>query len=236
MVSKLNRYGLSRRFSRVIVVSQNLCDYVVRDFGIRPERIQVVHNGIQLPDQPSLGASRPELIVGSAGRFVPVKDYPLMVEIAHSSVKMSSGLRFELAGDGPERVALEKRIADLEVQNVFHLRGHLEDVSAFYQGLDVYLNTSLHEGIPMSILEAMAHGLPVVAPVVGGMVEIIEDGVDGFLVASRCPEDFADKCLRLQDPALRLRMGRAARQKVERCFSAQIMTEKYCQVYRELTA
>lgn len=235
LVSGLNRYALCRRFNRVVVVSQNIGDYFVRDVGLCPERIEVIHNGIQLPVLSSPRLCRPELVVGSAGRFFPVKDYPLMVEIAHSAVKMSSAVRFELAGDGPERGALEKRIADLALQGTFHLRGHLEDVSAFYPGLDVYLNTSLHEGIPMSILEAMAHGVPVVAPAVGGIVEIIDDGIDGFLVDSRLPQAFAEKCLRLQDPALRQRMGRAARLKVERFFSADIMAEKYFELYRELT-
>ena len=124
--------------------------------------------------------------------------------------------------------------AALQVQDRFFLKGHVEDVSAFYRGLDVYLNTSLHEGIPMSILEAMAHNLPVIAPAVGGLVEIIEDGVDGFLVASRDPEVFAEKCLLLRDPELRLRMGRAARAKVERCFSADMMARSYLRLYHEL--
>lgn len=236
MVAGLNRFALARHFSRVIVVSENIRDYFVGDFGISPERIRVIHNGIQLPNRPLPRTSRPELLVGSAGRFFPVKDYALMVEVAHAAVKKSSAMSFELAGDGPERAALEQRVAELELRGAFRFRGHLEQVSAFYQGLDVYLNTSRHEGVPMSILEAMAHGVPVVAPAVGGIVEIIDDGVDGFLVEGRCPEDFAVKCLCLQDPALRLRLGMAARQKIERLFSAQIMTESYLQLYRELAA
>jgi len=102
----------------------------------------------------------------------------------------------------------------------------------FYQGLDVYLNTSVHEGIPMSILEALAHGLPVIAPAVGGIVEIIDDGTQGFLIGSRTPEDFAKKCLILKENSEeRERMARAARERAEQGFSAERMAEQYHQLY-----
>ena len=139
-----------------------------------------------------------------------------------------------MAGDGPERGALEKAIDECGLVGRFALKGHLEDMDSFYRGLDLYLNTSVHEGIPMTILEAMARGLPVIAPQVGGIGEIIEDGVEGFLVPNRDPKAFAEKCLLLQDAELRQRMGQAARAKVERGFSAEHMARQYYQLYREL--
>ena len=86
----------------------------------------------------------------------------------------------------------------------------------------------------MAILEAMAYGLPVIAPKVGGIVEIIEDGVDGFLVSGRNAEDFAEKCIVLQDGSLRAKMGQAARAKVEKTFSAMSMAQKYRKLYNEI--
>jgi glycosyltransferase involved in cell wall biosynthesis len=89
----------------------------------------------------------------------------------------------------------------------------------------------------MSILEAMAYGLPVVAPAVGGLVEIISDGVDGFLVNSRDPLRYAEACnLLIHDPELRNRMGQAAREKVEQCFSAEVMAQNYSTLYHELAS
>ena len=64
-----------------------------------------------------------------------------------------------------------------------------------YKGLDVYLNTSFHEGIPISVLEAMAYRIPVIAPKVGGLMEVLEDGVQGYLTEGRNPKDFAERCL-----------------------------------------
>ena len=234
LIAGLNRYALARRFRRVVVVSNNIQAHFVQELGVAAERVRVIHNGLALPEPPPPSGEQPVLVVGSAGRLFPVKDYPLMVDIAQAMTQTSSAVRFELAGEGPERPGLEARIGALALENRFRLRGHLETTETFYRGLDIYLNTSVHEGIPMSILEAMAHGLPVVAPAVGGIGEIIEDGVEGFLISSRDPQAFAAQCLRLQDPELRRSMGRAARAKVERCFSASAMAQNYLRLYREL--
>jgi glycosyltransferase involved in cell wall biosynthesis len=119
---------------------------------------------------------------------------------------------------------------------IFLLRGFVEDVGDFYRNLDIYLNTSLHEGIPMTILEAMSQEIPVIAPDVGGMKEIIDDGIDGYLVHGRDPKAFAEQCLRLyNDDNLRLAMGASAREKVEEDFSTERMAKEYHQLYLEVS-
>jgi len=108
------------------------------------------------------------------------------------------------------------------------------DPSAYYESLDIYINTSLHEGIPMSILEAMAAGIPVVAPQVGGIPEIITDGEEGLLVDNRTPSAFGAACLRLMnDPSLRTRMGARAKAKVEASFSDVAMAAQYRRLYTQ---
>ena len=104
----------------------------------------------------------------------------------------------------------------------------------FYKGLDIYMNTSIHEGIPMSVLEAMGHGLPVIAPKVGGFPEIIEDGINGFLIQDRNPYKFAEKVLFLSQWRKRFNMGTAARMRIKEHFSQEVMVEKYLGLYREL--
>lgn len=232
LVARVNGYLLSRCFDRVVGVSSNIQDHLL-SCGTRPDRLRVINNGIEIPAL--LPREKQQMIVfGSAGRFFPVKDYPLMVEIARIVSEKNASVRFELAGEGPERDRLERLIAAHNLSKSFRLCGRIDEMDKFYGGLDVYLNTSLHEGIPMSILEAMAHGLPVIAPKVGGIAEIIEDGVEGFLVAGRNPEDFAEKCAMLQNSELQKRMGRAARARVERAFSARAMAQQYHRLYREL--
>jgi len=96
-----------------------------------------------------------------------------------------------LAGEGPERSNLQALIQKYNLNETFVLKGHLDDMFPFYRSLDLYLNTSVHEGIPMSILEAMPHGLPVVAPNVGGISEVVDNGEDGYLIKNRDPKAFA---------------------------------------------
>jgi glycosyltransferase involved in cell wall biosynthesis len=232
-VSWINRYLLARRFDFFVGVSKDIRERFVDDHSFRPERSRMIHNGIALPE---IGARKQalQLVIGSAGRLFAVKDYPLLVAAAQIAVSRNSNFRFELAGEGPERNSLEQLIVKKGIAGAFKLRGQLEDMRSFYAGIDVYINTSVHEGIPMSILEAMANGVPVIAPRVGGIMEIIDNEIDGFLISTRNPEDFAERCLRLQDPELRRRMGAAARKKIERHFSAEKMARDYLKLYHEL--
>lgn len=232
----LNRWVLSRRFDRLVVVSKEMRCHYISQLGFQSEKVVTIHNGIDLPGKcaEKLIIRRGELAVGSAGRFFPVKDYLLMARIARE-LAGGGDFRFLLAGDGPERPAIERFVADYSLGNCFAFRGEVTQMATFYAELDIYMNTSLHEGIPMSILEAMSHGLPVVAPKVGGIVEIITDGVDGFLIPSRDPRDFAEKLILLgRDPIMRRRMGMAARRKIEKHFSAEAMAGRYDRMYREM--
>ena len=235
LVAGLNSHLLAHQFDQLVGVSFDMQKRLIQEFGFRKEKVSVIHNGIELPELRSFKRSG-LMAVGSAGRLFAVKDFPLMIAAARIASRQKAGLRFEIAGEGPERAHLEELIAAFGVGDHFTLRGHVADMQRFYSGLDVYMNTSIHEGIPMSILEAMAHGVPVIAPRVGGIVEIIDDGVDGFLVSGRKPKDFAERCIRLQDLELRKRMGQAARDKVKRLFSAEQMANQYHRLYHELAS
>lgn len=233
VIDALHQSLLRRRFGKVVGVSTSVHDFFLARH-VPSQRLTVIHNGIDLPPSQREYRQREQLLVGSAGRLFPVKDYPLMIEVASHVASTAPAIRFSLAGDGPLRPDLERQICDNRLQTVFALSGHLDDIAAYHNKLDIYLNTSLHEGIPMSILEAMAHGLPVVAAAVGGINEIINHGVDGFLVNSRCPEAFAAQILQLQDATLRRRIGTAAREKIRTRFSAQFMARQYLGLYHEL--
>ncbi|MCF8095225.1 MAG: glycosyltransferase [Desulfobacteraceae bacterium] len=235
-VSGLNKYLLANQFDRLVVVSDDMRKSFINEFGFAVGKVETIHNGIELHFEVRPGNKGSMLTVGSAGRFFPVKDYPLMVEIARAIKERGfSSVRFELAGEGPQRSLLEERISSYGLEDVFLLRGHVSDMDEFYSCIDVFLNTSVHEGIPMSILEAMSHGVPVVAPRVGGIREIITDGVDGFLVPGRNPADFAEKVIFFgRNHEAVQNMGRAARSKVEREYSSAAMAGKYMSLYQEV--
>jgi len=230
--SHANYRLLATRFDKAVAVSTDIKQSLIRDYGFHTERLEIIPNGIVVPEVGNRICQKDNFVIGSAGRFVPVKDYPLMVEIAKEVNAKANNVRFELAGDGPLLDDVQGLIRKHGLEQHFTLRGFIRDVSGFYDGLDVYLNTSLHEGIPMSVLEAMAHGVPPVVPRVGGLEEIVTDGVDGYLVDGRNPRDFAERCLSLcKNETLRRNMGRAAREKIVGQFSVERMVKAYLDLY-----
>lgn len=234
--SKINYQILASRFDRMVAVSQDVKESLIMNYGFQEKRVFVIHNGIIVPDTTLDCRMKDHFLIGSAGRFFPVKDYLFMVEVAREVVKKSNKIRFELAGEGPQLGDIQRLINKYGLEQYLFLRGFLPDMSPFYQELDIYMSTSLHEGIPMSVLEAMAYRLPTIAPKVGGLREIITDGIDGYLLSDRNPEDFANKCLLLhENHTLRHKMAHAAREKITREFSTQRMVENYIDIYRQIT-
>ncbi len=234
LIMRCNLFILSKYFNRVVGVSRGIKEAFVRQYQFREDKVDVIHNGIEIPDSPVTRNNSEYFVIGSSGRLYPVKDYAFMIEIAKVMQKKTNRVRFELAGDGPEMIRLKRLTSQYQLENVFKFKGHLENISLFYQGLDLYLNTSLDEGIPISVLEAMAHKLPVVAPRVGGFPEIVDDGVQGYLLEERNPEAFAERCYFLNDnEPVRQKMSEAARKKVEQRFSTERMTQNYFNLYTE---
>ena len=230
-ISRLNVFILRNYFSRIIAVSEEMKKALVQEFGFSPEKIQVIHNGVGLPVEREV-TSQNTFHIGTAGRMVPVKDYHLFLDVAAIVSKEARHVRFSILGDGPLKDKLRKRATELQLDGHINLLPTQPDPFPYFHSLDLYLNTSLHEGIPMSILEAMACAKPVVAPKVGGIPEIISHTQEGLLVDGRKPEDYAYACLSLiKDQALRNQMGQAAREKVATHFSAQKMAHSYHKLY-----
>lgn len=236
MISKLNFSVLSKCFQNIVAVSKDIQRTFINQYRFREDKIRIIHNGIEIPeDIPDRGRKNP-FVIGSSGRLFPVKDYPLMIEIAREVSKKTNNIRFELAGDGPERLKIENLIKKNGLDGIFHLQGFVDDISSFYKGLDLYINTSIHEGIPMSVLEAMSYGVPVICPKVGGLTEILEDEGEGFLMNGRNPEEYAKKCITLfENDSLRRQMSLAARKRIIKEFSLEHMAQQYYNLYQDVT-
>ena len=234
--SAIHRVDLSllrRSFDAVVAVSRELRDALVERHGFSPERVHVIHNGIALPGaQPAAPrAAGAPIRVGSVGRLVPVKNFALFVEVADAVTREAAGVEFSILGGGPLRAHLEALAAARGGR--LHFLEPVSDPAPYYRSLDVYVSTSHHEGLPLSVIEAMACGVPVVAPRVGGIPEIVVDGEQGFLVDSHDPSEFARRILDLvRDPALRREMGDRAAQRVRSDFSAAGMADRYRALYR----
>jgi glycosyltransferase involved in cell wall biosynthesis len=164
--------------------------------------------------------------------MVPVKDFNLFLDVAAEIKRQTDGVRFTILGDGPLRKELIRKAAELKLADCVEFLPTRADPFPYYQSLDLFLNTSLHEGIPLTILEAMALGRPVVAPKVGGLPEIISHGEDGLLVEGREPKKFARLCLELmENKNLRMKIGDRAAKKIAAHFSSSRMAAAYLQLY-----
>ena len=138
-----------------------------------------------------------------------------------------------IVGDGPERARLEAEIRRLGLEGAVVLAGDRDDVAAMLARADVFVLSSTSEGLPLSILEAMAAGLPVVASSVGGVPEAVEDGETGLLVPPRDPVRLAAALERLLvDPALRRRLGSNGRERVRQHFGLEAFQQAHVAVYR----
>jgi L-malate glycosyltransferase len=231
----LNGALLGRGFDQVVAVSSELGSRLQQDWPLPATRLTVIPNGVVIPAQMAQRQQRWPLVIGSAGRLVAVKDFPLLIETAAVLRRSGEPVRFVLAGDGPQRSQLQELINRHGLAEDFTLTGEVADMGAFYRGLDIYINTSRHEGLPMSILEALAHGLPVIAPAVGGIGEVVRHQREGLLITSRESAAFAQACRRLlHDRPFRLQAGEAGRQRVVAKFSTAGMADRYRQLYGQL--
>lgn len=224
---------LSRCFHATVAVSHEMKRTLTNRYGFNNDKTIVIHNGISIPDDAGFSL-RDRFYVGSAGRLFPVKNYPMMVDIAHLVAQKRDDIDFILAGDGPQKMLLTEKIKDYGLQDRFILAGHVDDMADFYRNLDLYINTSLHEGLPMSILEAMSLGKPVIAPNIGGMPEIITTGEEGYLLPGSDPNLFAEKCLEIFENNSKLEiLSNNARKRIIDSFSIQAMGAGYLELYKK---
>ena len=232
LLSKFHFSILSRHFKYVVAVSEDLKNTLTERGKLGTEKVIMIHNGIFMPKCTVSKERKSEFVIGSAGRLFPVKDYPLMVRVACEIVKKNGKVVFRLAGEGPEKNHLLNMINKMNIAENFFLTGFINNMEDFYRELDLYINTSIHEGLPMSILEAMAYGLPVIAPNTGGIREIIVSGHDGFLIDGRDPKLFADKCMKLyNDRQLLAKMGESSKSSIMNNFSFEKMADQYHALY-----
>lgn len=232
-VNKLNHIIISWFYANIVAVSQDIKGKLIKEYSLPESKVSVIHNGVTVSTPKQKKTIRDDCFhIGSAGRLTGVKDYSLFIKVASEVFKVDKNAFFYLVGEGPLFDKLSEEILLNNLQDHFFLEGECRNMPEFYSKLDLYINTSIHEGIPMSILEAMSMGLPVVAPKVGGIPEIIEEGMEGYLINSRHPSDFADKCLLIKNEnILRQRLSSGALGKIQELFSLRRMESDYFKLY-----
>lgn len=231
---------LRERFTRVVAVSQDIKDVLVKREGLSERLVTLIYNGIEI--SPDMARSTDQvqpysMHIGTVARMVPVKNLHLFINMAAEIRKQSSAVRFSILGDGPMKNELVTLVGRLGLEDRFTFEAPRPDPIPYFQSVDIYVNTSVHEGLPLSLLEAMACGKPIVAPRVGGIPEILTDGQHGLLVANSEASRFVESCLRLvRDSGLRRKLGEQAAERVRDKFSSVAMAASYRSVYRKIVS
>jgi glycosyltransferase involved in cell wall biosynthesis/GT2 family glycosyltransferase len=224
---------------RYIAVSSNLARRLASTPLFPERKIRIIPNAVRAEifalARTETRASRADRrpVVLTLARLDRQKGLPVLLEAASRIPEA----RFLIAGEGPERPALEAEIRRLDLGGRVTLLGHRDDAPRLLADCDLFVLPSLHEGLPVSVLEAMAAGRPVVATAIGGTNQAVVDGETGLLVAAGDAEALAMKIREvLADPDLAHRLGEAGRRRVAREFSAESMVRQVMNLYEELLA
>jgi glycosyltransferase involved in cell wall biosynthesis len=227
---------MSRVTTHTICVAESELRAGLRARTCNVARTVVIHNGVAV-DGPrrAAGTRRSPAEVLSIGRLRAPKDF---TTLAQAVARLEPGIvRLRIVGDGPDRDALAATIARLGASRSIELLGERRDVAEVLAQSDAFVLSSRSEGLPMSVLEAMATAVPVVATAVGGIPELVRDGESGALVPAGDAAALAVALDRLaRDAALRDRLGDAGRRRVEQEFSLDACRRAHLALYDRLAA
>jgi glycosyltransferase involved in cell wall biosynthesis len=221
---------------RVVAVSIAAHKFFVSSSRVPARKWVLIYNGIRVERfHSALPSGRPQTTFGTVGRLDPIKDHRGMLEAFARIRGEYPEVRLRILGDGPSRAMLEDYARGLELGASVQFEGANLDVPGFLAGLDVFVMGSKSEGLPLAMLEAMAAGLPVATTAVGGIPELIEDGVSGWLCPPSQPESLA-AIMRRAISADRRRMGEVARKRVLMSHSVEQMAIGYETLFSEIVA
>jgi glycosyltransferase involved in cell wall biosynthesis len=239
----LMKRAAARITDAVLSVSEPLRHYLVDTCQLDPACVTVVLNGISTTTfrpggdrqalRARLGVAGDGPVIGHVARLAPVKNQGLLLDgfaLAHQSQPTAI---LVVAGDGPERQALEERAESLGVRGAVFFLGEIRDAATLYRDFDIFALTSVAEGTSISVLEALASGVAVIATAVGGNPALLDQGRAGVLVPTQDVAALGVALTALMaDDARRRSLAAAGRAHVERVYSEHAMVERHLDIYR----
>lgn len=214
---------------------------VIRETGIEPTKVRVIYNGT-----PELGHATRELrndlgldssayLFGAVGGIRPVKGYRYLLAAFNEVANELPYAHLVIVGNGSEKSALKEEARQLGLNGRVHLPGSIENAATHIPEFDTFVNSSISEGLPLSILNAMSASRPIIASSVGGVPEAISHGVTGLLVAPQSVDGLTESMLRIaKDKSLGQRLGSAARNSWKSRFTREQMVCEVESLYDEL--
>ena len=234
----------------VVAVSEEVRTSLIRDLGAGPaaaEKISVVTNAVEIPlpldavrreaIRGDLGVGPRQILILAAGRFCEQKNFGDLVTTARRLKERGCSFRLVIAGDGEQRIDLVDRVCRLGLESEVALPGNLTDLDQVMQAADIFVMSSLWEGLPLVLLEAMAAGLPVVAYGIPGIEEVVTAGVTGLTVPVGEVASLADGLEQLAgNDELRRRLGAAGETRIQAEYGFAEYVEKLSELYRRAVA
>jgi glycosyltransferase involved in cell wall biosynthesis len=226
--------------NKIICVSE-YDEKMALKYKIAPaEKLVTIHNGLAPIDfftkeqaRKILHLNDADLIIGSIGNLYKTKGFESLIKTANI-IKNKISVKFLIIGDGSERKNLERLIKKYNLENNFILAGEINEAAKLLKAFDIYICSSVKEGLPYSILEAMQAELPIITTNVGGIPEIIENNKNGLLIKPAEALDIANALQKLtNDKNLAIYLGKNAEQKVKQEFSLEKMVEATKKTYLE---
>lgn len=223
--------------NKITTVSQiNAKD--LNQYGIKQNKIIIIGNGVDENFfSPEKQIENEDRYITYVGRITSVKGLFTLIKCAGYVLKEYPNVKFLLAGEGPLRNLLEKKVRDMGLQRKILFLGHAtkEKLAQLYRNAYVHIISSKYEGLPNVLLEAMSSGLPIVATAVGGNLEVISSGVNGFLVSPQDPLKMAKIVIKLlNDTKLRNKIGKKARKTIEKYYTWDRITARILQCYYDI--
>ena len=234
----LDRMAL-KKFNALAAVSDKVAQRLLA-FGVSAEKIKTIANGIEVKvferaEPLPLLNFEGSTVVGMVARLDMQKGFEYLLQAARKLCKTFPGLKIVIVGDGPDRSAIEEMIEQYGLQSNVILAGQQSNMPGVYAAMDIFVLPSLNEGLPMTILEAMAASKPVIATRVGAIPSVITDGENGLLVAPKDTEGLRNAIASLLgNPERRRRTGDQAHAWVGRNYTSAAMALKYREMYEEV--
>lgn len=232
----------------VVCVSDDTQKEILKHNRISLSKIRVIYNGIDLnafnfiqdngfahEKRKQVGLQENSFLIGNIGRLVADKDQETLLKAFRKLVQKKFNGELVIVGDGPLQGHLKKKADDLAIADKVKFLGFRDDIEELLSIFDVYVLSSIREGVSLTLLEAMACHRPIVATKIGGNPEVVIDNQTGYIVPPGFPERIESAVMRLYaNKGVAQEMGAMGRKRVEEKFSLKNMAEEYMRLYREI--
>ncbi|WP_020676384.1 glycosyltransferase [Geopsychrobacter electrodiphilus] len=231
--------------NKIIAVSEDAKRVCLEFEHVGQSKVLTIWNGINIAKfqkgpasnnvRGEFGILPDDFLLGIVARLCPEKNHEMLLQACSHLANKGVPFKLLVVGDGPLRKDIMQQAADLKLESKICFAGLRSDIPDILNELDVFCLSSVTEGVPLTLLEALACSLPCVVTDVGGIAEVVEDGVSGFIVPSNSPVKFASKVFELFESAeLRKNFSSAAQKRVSQYFSIQETAHKYEKVYESV--